>query len=118
MANKFRVDFLGEAIDFMESLDESIRVKIYYNIRKAQMINDPELFKKLNEFIWEFRTLYNKKYYRLLAFWDKTDNLDTLVISTHGFIKKTQTTPKDEIKRAEAIRKEYFEMKKQKDEKR
>jgi hypothetical protein len=35
MEKKFKVDFLGEAIDFMESLDEKTRVKIYYNARKA-----------------------------------------------------------------------------------
>jgi hypothetical protein len=68
MNKKFNIDFLGEAYDFVESLDEKTRTKIYYNARKTQVINDPELFKKLNEFIWEFRTKYNKNYYRLLAF--------------------------------------------------
>jgi len=111
MEKKFKVDFLGEAIDFMESLDEKARAKIYYNARKAQIVNDPELFKKLNEFIWEFRTLFNRKHYRLLAFWDKTDNEEILVLATHGFIKKTQKTPKSEIKKAEEIRKEYFKLK-------
>ena len=111
MEKIFKVDFLGEAIDFMESLDEKAREKIYYNARKAQLINNPELFKKLNEFIWEFRTKYNKNYYRLLAFWDKSDNKETLVIATHGFIKKTPKTPDKEIKKAEEIRKQYFELK-------
>jgi len=111
MEQKFKVDFLGEAIDFMESLDEKTRGKIYYNARKAQIVNDPELFKKLNEFIWEFRTLFNRKHYRLLAFWDKVDNEEILVLATHGFIKKTQKTPKSEIKKAEEIRKEYFKLK-------
>jgi phage-related protein len=114
MEKIFKVDFLGEAIDFMESLDEKAREKIYYNARKAQLINDPELFKKLNELIWEFRTKYNKNYYRLLAFWDKSDNKETLVIATHGFNKKTPKTPYKEIKKAEEIRKQYFELKNKK----
>jgi len=118
MDKKFKVDFLGEAIDFMESLDDKTQTKIYYNARKAQIVNDPELFKKLNEFIWEFRTLFNKKHYRFLAFWDKTHNNETLVLATHGFVKKTQKTPKSEIKRAEDIRKAYFELKTKRDEKR
>ncbi len=74
MNRKFKVEFLGEAIDFIESLDDKAREKIFYNARKAQLINDPELFKKLTDLIWELRTKYNKNYYRLLAFWDKTDN--------------------------------------------
>ena len=73
--------------------------------------------KKLNQLIWEFRTKYNKNNYRLLAFWDKTDKEETLVIATNGFMKKTNKTPKLEIKRAEEIRKEYFEQKTIKNEK-
>ena len=118
MEKKFKVDFLGEAIDFMESLDEKTRAKVYYNARKAQFVNDPELLKKLNDSIWELRTKFNKNYYRLLAFWDKTESEETLVLATHGFIKKTQRTPKSEIKKAEDIRKEYFEQKAKDNEKR
>ena len=59
-----------------------------------------------NSEIWEFRTLYNKTAYRLFAFWDKEK--ETLVIATHGIIKKTQKTPSKEIAKAETIRKEYF----------
>ena len=101
----------------MESLDDKTKEKIYYNIRKSQLINDPELFKKLNEQIWEFRTKFNKNYYRLLAFWDKTDREETLVLATNGFVKKTKKTPKNEIKKAEEIRKEYFEQKAKNNEK-
>ena len=111
MEKKFKVEFLDEAIDFMEDLDIKTRTKIYYNARKAQITNSPELFKKLNENIWEFRTKYNKNYYRLLAFWDKTDKVETFVLATHGFIKKTNKTPKNEINRAEEIRKKYFILK-------
>ncbi len=69
-----------------------------------------ELFKKLeNSDIWEFRTLYNGIAYRLFAFWD-TDQ-KTLVVATHGIIKKTQKTPKKEIAKAETIKKQYFEIK-------
>jgi phage-related protein len=111
MVIKFKVDFLGEAIDFMDSLDEDARKKIYYNARKSQLVNDPELFKKLTEYIWEFRTKYGRKYYRLLAFWDKSDITETLVLATHGFVKKTKKVPKSEIKKAEGIRNAYFEHK-------
>ncbi len=117
MKKKYKVDLLGEAIDFMESIDDKTREKIYYNIRKSQIINDPELFKKLNELIWEFRTKFDKNNYRLLAFWDKTGSEETLVVATNGFVKKTKKTPKNEIKRAEKIRKEYFEQKAKKNEK-
>jgi len=53
--------------------------------------------------------LYQKKQYRLLAFWDKDDKTETLVITTHGFVKKKSKIDKKEIKRAEDIRKIYFD---------
>jgi phage-related protein len=96
----------------MESLDKKSQEKIYYNIRKAQVTNDPELFKKLNNSIWELRTLYNKTYYRIFAFWDKIEGRQTLVLATHGLIKKTGKTPLAELERAERIRKLYFDQKK------
>lgn len=111
MKKNFDVDLLEEAQAFLENLGEKERNKIYYNIRKAQYINDNELFKKLNDNIWEFRTLYNSKAYRLFAFWDKSKKNDTVVISTQGILKKTQKTPTKEIEKAENIREEYLKYK-------
>lgn len=111
MIEKFRVEFLPEAVEFMDSLDQKSQQKIYYNIKKAQLTNDAELFKKLNENIWEFRTLYNKTHYRIFAFWDKTGRHQTLVLSTHGLIKKTDQTPKIELEKAERTREQYFAQK-------
>lgn len=47
--------------------------------------------------------------YRLFAFWDKLDKTETLVISTHGIVKKVDKIAKAEIEKAEKIRSEYFE---------
>ena len=111
MKPTFEIEFLFEAIEFLENLDPKTREKIYYNLKKSQFVNDQELFKKLNESIWEFRTFYNSKAYRLFAFWDKVEGKDTLVVTTHGILKKTQKTPSKDIKKAQDIRKQYFESK-------
>lgn len=111
MKQKFDVILLGEVWDLLGKIDEKSKDKILYNIDKSKYVNDPELFKKLDNLIWEFRTKYHKTYYRLLAFWDKTDNTETLVIATHGIIKKTDKIPKAEIDKAKAIMKQYFEQK-------
>ncbi|HET8837704.1 MAG TPA: type II toxin-antitoxin system RelE/ParE family toxin [Flavobacteriaceae bacterium] len=107
MKQKFDIELLPEAIEFLEKLDDKTREKIYYNIKKSQFVNDKKLFKKLNDFIWEFRTLYKSKSYRLFSFWDKSDGKESLVIATHGILKKTQKTPSKEIRRAEKIREQY-----------
>ena len=95
--------FISNELFRLKSIDTKQSNKILYNIRKAQQKHDPELFKKLTNDIWEFRTLYQGLQYRLLAFWDKTDNTNTLVISTHGFIKKQSKVPGNEIDKAENI---------------
>ena len=109
MNNKFEIIFLAEAFEFLKALDTKHSNKILFNIRKAQQKNDPELFKKLTDEIWEFRTLYQGLQYRMLAFWDKTNKTNTLVISTHGFIKKQSKVPDNEVSRAETQRKKYFQ---------
>lgn len=111
MTAKFNVRFLEEASDFIDKLDEKAREKVIYNINKARISNDKELFKKLKGEIWEFRTLFNKTHLRLFAFWDKTEKSNTVVISTHGIVKKSDNTPPSEIEKAERIRKQYFERK-------
>lgn len=115
--NKFDVIFLTEAREFLLELDQKSRDKIIFNIDKSKIKNDNELFKKLQGEIWEFRTLYNKTYFRIFAFWDKTEKIETLVIATHGIIKKTSKTADKEIEKAENIRLRYFELKNKRNEK-
>jgi len=108
MIEYFNTIYSDEVEEFLDSLDDKIRMKIIYNIDKARLTQDSELFKKLDSSIWEFRTKYNRIQYRLLAFWDKRDSSETLVIATNGFIKKTKKTPNTEIKRARQIMELYF----------
>ena len=100
-----------EADEFLAGLDRKSVSKVIYNIDLAEQTNDPRLLKKLDEEIWEFRTRYAGRQIRLLAFWDKTDRKETLVVATHGFIKKVDKVPTNEIERAENLRKRYFENK-------
>jgi phage-related protein len=107
----FQTRFLEEADKFISELDPKAIRKVFYNIDIAEQTNDPKLFKKLKKDIWEFRTLYAGLQIRLLAFWDKTENKETLVFATHGFIKKVDKVPAKEIERAERIRERYFDNK-------
>ena len=111
MEKLFEIIFMEEAFNFLTSLERKHSEKILYNIRKVQIEHDPELLKKLDNNIWEFRTLYQGLQYRLLAFWDKTTTNNTLVISTHGFVKKQSKVYKKEILKAVQLKIKYFENK-------
>ena len=108
----FATQFLEEADKFVAKLDKKSASKVFYNIDLAEQTNDPKLFKKLKGEIWEFRSKYFGKQYRLLAFWDKTESTETLVMATHGFIKKGNKVPQKQIDKAERIRQKYFDNKK------
>ncbi|MBR1769238.1 MAG: type II toxin-antitoxin system RelE/ParE family toxin [Bacteroidales bacterium] len=106
----FEILILKPAQDFLNSLDKNIKRKIDINMANAQKENDTRLFKKLSgSDIWEFRTKFQSMEYRLLAFWDKTQN--KLVVVSNGFVKKSQKTPEKEIKKAEQIMKLYYKQK-------
>ncbi len=108
---RFRIIYKRGAVEFLNSLPASVKNKVTYNVERSMYHTDSEIFKKLiGTEIWEFRTLYNKVAYRLFAFWD-TDE-ETLVVATHGIVKKTQKTPAKEIAKAETMRKEWFDRKK------
>jgi phage-related protein len=104
----FETRFMEEARLFIGGLDSKTIKKILYNLELAEQSNEPKLFKKLQNEIWEFRTIYAGVQIRLLAFWDKSDKMQTLVIATHGFKKKVDKVPVNEIQRAIKLRDKYF----------
>jgi len=76
-----------------------------------KLLEDMELlpstyFKKLtgSDGIWECRVQSGSNIYRIFCFFDTK----SVVILTHGIIKKTQKTPKQEIERAETYKKDYL----------
>jgi phage-related protein len=66
-------------------------------------------FKKLvnTDEIWEVRVQLGNNIFRLLGFWEDKQ----VVVLTHGFTKKAQKTPKNEIELAEQRKKEYLSRK-------
>lgn len=111
MEKNFEIIILEEVFEFLKKLPKKHSEKILYNIRKSQVELDAVLFKKLNNEIWEFRTLYQGLQYRLLAFWDKSLESQTFVVSTHGFVKKRSKVPDNEIQKAQQIREKYLKEK-------
>jgi len=104
----FETIILEEADKFIQALDEKAIKKLFFVIRLAEQKKDPKLLKKLTNDIWEFRVKYLKKQMQILAFWNKENKKQTLVIATNCFYKKSQKTPKSEINKALEIRKQYL----------
>lgn len=64
----FETEFLEDADAFIAQLNPKTIKKILYHIDLAEQTNNPKLFKKLNDDLWEFRTKSLKLHIRLLSF--------------------------------------------------
>ena len=105
-----RVNYLKEAKKFLISLPEMTKKKVLDDIDSVLDGSGTfDMFKKLDRNIWEFRTSFHGMAYRLFAFYDKEEG--SLIVATHGIVKKTQKTPRKEIERANRIRTMYFAQK-------
>jgi len=105
-----RVILLNEAEEYFDKLDEKTQIKFLKSFDKTTFGYRGNWFEQLkgSNGIFEFRQMDHKFFYRILAFWDKTDKFETLILATHGFNKKTNKTPGEEITKAEKIKKTYF----------
>ena len=63
--------------------------------------------------LYEIRIEYQSNIYRVFCCFDQ----GRLVVLFNGFQKKTQKTPKEEIDRAMRLKDEYFNLKRQKNDK-
>lgn len=107
----FEIEFLPEALEYLNEIPVKAKDKILFNMAMAKSRKDPKLFKPLQDGIWYFRAQHFGIHYRIFAFWDKTLKTETLVIATHGIIKKSDKPEKSEILKAKAIKDKYFESK-------
>ena len=57
--------------------------------------------------LWEIRVKGGNGIYRVFCFFDE----ENLILLLNGFQKKTQKTPLKEIKKAEILKKKYYENK-------
>ena len=97
--------------DFYKKQSLIVRKKIDWTILliRTMKIVPSKFLKHLTntDGLWEIRVSAENGIFRILCFFDKGD----LIILLTGFQKKTQKTPKKEIKRAEKLKKEYYEHK-------
>jgi len=94
--------------EFLDSLSSKEAQKMTWVLKliEEEDIVSSQFFKKLksSEEIWECRLRLGSNSFRILGFFNRQKKL----VLTNGFAKKTQKTPKEEIVRAEKLRREYL----------
>ena len=98
--------------EFYTKQDIAVRKKIDWVIGLVQEfeIIPSKFFRHIegSDGIFEIRVMFRRNIFRIFCFFDE----DKLIILLHGFQKKTQKTPKNEITKAKRLREEYYEQKK------
>ena len=95
--------------EFLDSLPGKVAQKVTWVL---SLLEDLEVmpasyFKKLvgTDDIWECRIQFGSNAYRIFCF----SLGNSVIVLTHGLIKKTQKTPQREIEKAEAYRRDYLQ---------
>ena len=95
-------------VNFYKAQEEKIQEKIEYvlDLVRFERQVPKKFFKALEntDGIYEVRVITTFKSIRILCFLDDGN----LVVLTNCFLKKTQKTPRKEIKLAEKLKKEYL----------
>jgi len=98
-------------LDFFNAQKEEVKKKFNWTLLliSTQDRIPEKFFKHLtgSDGIFEVRVEVGSDIFRVFSFFDK----GKIVVLVNGFQKKTQKTPKSEIKIAEKLKKEYLENK-------
>ena len=101
-----KIEFYSKYFEkFYSTLDVKVQDKFIWTfqlIEEIERVPDKYL-KHVEDGIYEIRVKHGSNIYRAFSFFDG----QKLVITINGFVKKTQKTPKEEIKRAIKIRQDY-----------
>ena len=94
--------------EFLDSHPGKVAQRIAWVLRLLEEQDQipARYFRKLqgSEEIWECRIQVGSNAYRIFCFFTTHSNL----VLTHGILKKSQKTPRSEIRRAEVYRRDYL----------
>lgn len=107
----YQTDFGEKPVgQFLAALEPAPRAKVVRNLELLRILPfvPSKFWQKMHgtENLWELRTEYAGNIYRILACTYKGNR----VILLHGFQKKTQKTPRQELEIAEQRKKRYLQV--------
>ena len=112
MNKKRELNFFKDYFEkFYDNQTMKVQRKILWTLKIIEDIDRiPEIYLKYlknTSGLYEIRVQVGSNIFRIFCFFD----INNIVVIGHGFQKKSQKTPKQQIERAEQIRKEYYDSK-------
>ena len=94
--------------EFLDSMPSKVAQKATWMLKLLQELEPVprQYFKKLSasDEIWECRMIFGGNTYRILAFFHGGSR----IVLTHGFMKKTEKAPPQEIAEAQRLKVDYI----------
>lgn len=100
---------------FLKTLSEDVRRKIDYVLDMLKTVRrlNSKFVKPIREGIYELRIEWEGDIYRVFFIFDEGN----IIVLFNGFQKKTRKTPTSEIEKAITIKREYYEYKREQNQK-
>ncbi|MFO7830342.1 MAG: type II toxin-antitoxin system RelE/ParE family toxin [Bacteroidales bacterium] len=96
---------------FYEKQSLKVKKKILWTLKIIEELDQiPEIYLKHlknTSGLYEIRIQVGSNIFRIFCFFD----IDNIIVIGHGYQKKSQKTPKQQIERAEQIKREYYDSK-------
>lgn len=96
---------------FYNGLDKKVQSKVLWTFKVVEELDQvPDQYLKHlknTSGLYEIRVQVGTNIFRIFCFFD----LDNIVVIGHGFQKKSQKTPQQEIEKAERIKQAYYDSK-------
>jgi phage-related protein len=113
-----QIIFHGEYfIDFYKGLDQKVKLKVQHVLELIKQVErvPAKCFTQVTSYegLYEIRIEFESNIYRIFCCFDEGN----LIVLFNGFQKKSEKTPKEQITKAMKLKKEYFELKMQRDDK-
>lgn len=97
---------------FYDQQTDKVKKKVLWTLRVISELDQiPDIYLKHiknSSGLYEIRVRAGNNIFRIFCFFD----MDNMVVIGHGFQKKSQKTPKQQIEKAESIKRDYYESKK------
>ncbi len=112
MAKKRKLYFFKDYFEkFYEKQSLKVKKKILWTLKIIEELDQiPEMYLKHlknTSGLYEIRIQFGSNIFRIFCFFD----IDNIIVIGHGYQKKSQKTPKQQIERAEQIKREYYDSK-------
>jgi len=96
---------------FYDQQTDKVKKKILWTLRVIRELDQvPNIYLKHiknSSGLYEIRVQVGNNIFRIFCFFD----IDNIVVIGHGIQKKTKKTPKQQIEKAENIKRDYYESK-------